>query len=281
MKRIRKKVGIILGIILVALVVAVMFVHMFGGRALKFGIEKAASSTLNVDVTLEDVSFSVLGGWLKLKNLKVGNPEGYEHENLLELGSAEISMNIRSLLSDKIIVKTVKLDNVSLVIEQKEVVRNNLQEILDSLPSPKAAKAQAEKPGKKVQIDKLSVTNTNVKAKLLPIPGRLDTVNLTLAPIEMSNLGHDNKMTIPILVAKILRAIAVGIAEKGGGLLPDDMLGAMTSVLEASGEILKQTGKEFLEKGTDVAKELIEGGKDLGESVTEGLKGLLDPRKKQ
>lgn len=265
----RKIIGIVFAIVLVIFVVVIMLVHSLGGRALKYGIETVGSKTMGVEVTVEDVSFSIVGGWLKLKNLKVANPEGYQHENLLEIGSGEVELSVKSLLSDKIIIESVRLDNVTLVIEQKELIRNNLQEVLESLPTAEEEKAESEAAGsKKVHIDKLSITGTVVKVKLLPIPGRADTVELTLGPIEMTDMGQDDKMTPAILVAEILRAIAVGVAEKGKDLLPDDMLGSMSSVLEMSGEILKEGGKQ-----------LIERGKDLGESVTEGIKGLFGPKK--
>ena len=274
-KSVKKMLVLPVAVVAFVIVAAVISIHLFGGRALKLGIEKVGTDTLKVDVTVEKVSFSVTGGWLKLKGLKVANPEGYEYENLLELGSGEVEMNIKSLMTDKIVIKNIKLDNVALVIEQKELVHNNLQEILDSLPTPEEEKNQADKPAKIVHVDKLTIDNATVKAKLLPIPGRADTVNLTLDTIEMTDLGQDNKMTPAILVAEILRAIAVGVAEQGRDLLPADMIGAMTSVLEASGKIITETGRQIIDKG----KDLIEGGKDLQKNVTEGLKGLLGPKK--
>jgi hypothetical protein len=258
-KNLKKMLVVPLAVIVLIIIVAVTAIHAFGGRALKLGIEKVGTDTLKVDVTVEKVSFSLTGGWVKLEGLKVANPEGYQHEYLLELGSGEVQMNVKSLLSDKIVIENIKLDNVAVVIEQKELVHNNLQEILDALPSPEEEKTEADKPGKKVHVDKLVIDNATVKAKLLPIPGRADTVNLTLDTIELTDLGQDNKMTPAILVAEVLRAIAVGVAEKGRDLLPDDMIGAMTSVLEASGEIITETGKKILDKGKDVGKDLIEG----------------------
>ena len=261
---------LVIPVAVVAFVViaAVISIHAFGGRALKLAIEKVGSDTLKVDVTVEKVSFSVMGGWLKLKGLKVGNPEGYEYENLLELGSGEVQMNIKSLMTNKIVIENIKLNNVAVVIEQKEIVHNNLQEILDSLPTPEEEKTQGDKPAKKVHVDKLTIDNATVKAKLLPIPGRATAVDFKLDTIEMTDLGQDNKMTPAILVAEILRAVAVGVAQQGRDLLPDDMVGAMTSVLEASGKIIGETGKD-----------VIEGGKDLPKNVTEGLEGLFGPKK--
>ena len=121
-KSVKKMLVLPVAVVAFVIVAAVISIHLFGGRALKLGIEKVGTDTLKVDVTVEKVSFSVTGGWLKLKGLKVANPEGYEYENLLELGSGEVEMNIKSLLSDKIVIENIKLDTVAVVIEQKEIV---------------------------------------------------------------------------------------------------------------------------------------------------------------
>ena len=280
MKKIKRVVVPFIVVLLIVAVGAVVLVQVVGGRALKYGIERVGSNTLKVKVTLDDVSFSILGGKLKLKGLVIANPPGYEYENLLELESGQIDMNIRSLLGKKVTISRLSLDGISLVIEQRDIRGNNLQDILNNLPSSEDAEAEKDDPdARKLHIDKLTVTNTKVIAKLLPLPGRAASIPLKLEPIEMNNLGEDNKLTTAILTAKILKAIALGIAKQGTGLLPDDIIGPMKSVLGKSGEMIMETGKKVLETGKDVGKKLIEGGKDVQKRVTEGLKGLLPGKK--
>jgi len=279
MKKIKRVVVSLIVVLFIVAVGAAVLVKLAGGRALKYGIERAGSDTLKVKVAVEDVSFSILGGQLKLKGLVIANPPDYEYENLLEMESGQIDMNIKSLLGKEVTIRQLNLDGISLVIEQRDIRGNNLQDILNNLPSRREEAAKADPDAKKLHIDKLTITNTTVIAKLLPLPGRAASIPLKLAPIEMTNLGEDNKLTAAILTARILRAIALGIAEQGKGLLPDDIIGPMKSVLGKSGEMIMETGKKVLDTGTDVAKDLIEGGKDIQKSVTEGLKGLLPGKK--
>ena len=83
-----------------------------------------------------------------------------------------------------------------LTIEQKGLT-NNLKEILDSLPKPEDEPADKEpedekkdkKPGKKLHIDTLEITNVTVRAKLLPIPGKSDTIEFPLPKIMMTDVG--------------------------------------------------------------------------------------------
>ena len=268
MKKIKRIVVVLVAVLLIVVVGASVLVQVAGGRALKYGIETVGSSTLKVKVTVADVSLSILGGKLKLKGLVIANPPDYEYENLLELESGEIDMNIKSLLGKTVTIRNLNLDGISLVIEQRDIRGNNLQDILNNLPSSKDAEVEADPDARKLHIDKLTITNTTVIAKLLPLPGRAASIPLELDTIEMNNLGEDNKMTTAILTAKILKAIAVGIAEQGTGLLPDDIIGPMKSVLGKSGEMIMETGKKVLE-----------GGKDIQKRVTEGLKGLLPGKK--
>ena len=279
MKKIKRVVVSLIVVLLIVAVGAVVVVHLAGGRALKYGIEKVGSDTLKVKVAVDDVSFSILRGKLKLKDLVIANPPDYEYENLLEMESGQIDMNIKSLLGNTVTVRNLNLDGISLVIEQRDIRGNNLQDILNNLPASADAEAKDDPDTKKLHIDKLTITNTTVTAKLLPLPGRAASIPLKLAPIEMTNLGEDNKMTTAILTARILKAIALGIAEQGKGLLPDDIIGPMKTVLGKSSEMIIETGRKVLETGKDVGKDLIEGGKDIQKSVTEGLKALLPGKK--
>lgn len=259
---------IIVSILVVLLVVVagvVILAGVFGDRALKLGIETAATKALNVGVSVEDVSLSILGGSVELENLVINNPPGYEHEHLLELGSAKIDVDIRSLMSDTVNIKSIMFDEVSLVIEQKDLIRtNNLQEILKSLGSGQEDKEPAEAkdkaPGKQLHIDELEISNITVKVKLLPLPGRADTITLKLDPIKMTDLGKGSKLDTAKLTGKVLAAIAAGVAEQGADILPEDVIGPIKSVFGESGKVLIETGKG-----------LLEGGKD----VTDALKGLF------
>jgi hypothetical protein len=272
MKAVRKILFIILCVIITLVVCITVFIHLFGNSLLKTGIETAASKTLNVGVDIADMDFSILGGKVSFQNLIIDNPPGYKHEKLLEVGDARIAVTIGSLLKDTVNIKEIILDNVDVVLEQRGVTSNNLQDIIKSIPKgdegPEDAK---EKPAKKLHIDNLELTNITVKAKLLPVPGKADTVTLKLNPIRMTDLGSDNKLDTAKLTGKILLAITTGVAEQGVGLLPDDLTNAMKTTLGITADL----GKAAAEGG----KKLLEGGADAGKGLLDGVKGLLKPKK--
>jgi uncharacterized protein involved in outer membrane biogenesis len=271
MIRFLKRLRFILLAILVLVVVGVILVYFFAGRALKIGIEAAATKTLNVGVSIDDVDLSVLRGKLGLQNLVINNPPGYQHKKLLELKDAKVEVNVRSLLSDVVNIREIKLDGVNVVLEQRGVSGNNLQDVINSIPTKD--KKESEPSGKKLHIDNLEISAAMVKVKLLPLPGRADTISLKLKPIRMTNLGSDNKLDTAALSGKILLAIAGGVAEQGVGVLPNDIVDTMKLTLDKTIDL----GKAASEGGG----KLIDVGKDAGKEIIKGLEGLLKPKKEE
>ena len=264
-------------IVLVVLVVVIaLAVNIFGDQALKAGVETGASKAMKVDVTLNDISLGILAGKLNMNELVVNNPEGYQNPTFIELGHGFVDLNTKSLLSDTIEIDTMQFDNIKLTIEQKGLT-SNLKEILNNLPKTESTEeepATEEKAGKKLLIKQLDINGIEVKAKLLPVPGRADTVTLKINPIHMENIGSDEDIDMPKLVTKIILAIAGGIAGQGKDLLPMDMINSI-------GDQLGEQGKKILEAGQNVGTGIIEGGKDIGKEATDALKGLNPFKKKE
>ena len=289
MKKLRKTLSIVLSAIVILFVIIAVAVSLFANNALGVAIETAATKALNVGVSVSEVDLSILRGGLGIENLVINNPPGYQHDTLLELTKGGVTVNARSLLSDVVNIKDVTLDGVNVVLEQRGVSGNNLQDIIKGLP---AKEKQKSKPaGKKLHIDRLEVTNIRVNVKLLPVPGKLDTLTVKLAPITMTDLGGADDLDTVALSRKLLLAIAGGIAEQGAGLLPDEMLGSIASELGKLGalpDVLVKQGGKILEVGTDatqagkaIGEGVIKGAEDVGKGITEGLKGLLKKEDKK
>jgi hypothetical protein len=270
-KKIVMKFVVIPIVVLLLVLVAAFF--LVGNTLIKKGIETAGSKTLGVQVTVKSVNLSLLRGRVGIKGLVIKNPPGYANDTLLELGEGVVNLNVGSLLGDPIKIELVKLDGTKLTMEQKGLT-NNLKEILDKLPrEEEQAQQKPQEKGKNLNISKLEITNTNVKVKLLPIPGKSDTVSMNIDPIVMTNLGSDKKLKMGELVARILGAIAAGIAKQGVGLLPDDMVSGIGSALGKTAELGKAA--------TQGSKKLLDGTTGAGKNVVEGIGGLLGGKKEQ
>lgn len=265
MSKVSKVIFTIISIIVIVVIVAVVAVGLFADAALKAAIESAGSKALNVKVSVEDADLSIMAGKLGLQNLVIDNLPGYQHPRLLDLQNARIAVKLRSLTSDVVRISDISLDGVKIVVEQKGL-SNNLQDIIKAMSSRAESTGKAEPTGKKLHIDNLKITNVTAMVKLLPVPGKADTVTLKLSPIKMTDLGSDDKLDTAELSGRILLAIAEGVAEQGVGILPKNMVDTMKSTLDKTFDL----GKATSEKG----QELMNVGKELFE-------GLLKPKKKE
>jgi len=254
---------VLIGILVLIVVVSLLF-SLFGDKLIRTAIETGGKKALQVDVRLANISTSLLRGKVELNDLEIDNPEGYQHESFMKIGHAYMNLNTSSLLSDTVEMETIKLDNIHLTIEQKGTT-NNLKKILNNLPEPEPTepepeekpKPTEEKPGKKFRIKVLEINNVEVKAKLLPVPGRADTVTLRIKPIRLENLGSEEDIDMAALTSKIVTAISKGIAEQGTDVLPMDMIDSL-------GDELKKQGEELLKVGKDIGKEATDAIKDIG-----------------
>jgi len=244
-------------LILVALIVAA--VNLFADHAVRAGIETAATKTLNVEVSVSDVDLSIMAGKLVLQNLSIGNPPVYQHDKLLILRNTEIEVEAKSLLSDVVNIRQIRIDHIDVIIEQHSVSENNLHDVLQTA-------SEITDEWKKLRIDNLEISDITVKVDLMTNSGQTEPITLVLSPIRMTNLGRDNKMDIAALLKKIIFAIADSVVEEGIGVLPTDIVGTMTSTLS---------------KTINLGTRIMEGKEDIGREITEGLKSLLKPGKEE
>jgi hypothetical protein len=220
------------------------------------------------------VSLSIFTGNVTVSGLKIANPTGYKFEHVLEANSISVTTSIGGLLSNPVEIKTITIDGLTMVIEQKGMT-NNISDILKAMPKPRQAETNTAEPaknGKSVHIASVDMTNIGITAKLLPLPGKSGALTLKIPSLHLSNLGG-NKSSLGEVIGKIFAAISAEIAAKGAGILPSDMTGSI------------QDAGKTLESATENIKGLLKpSSKDANSSNTQDmgnkLKGLFDKKKK-
>ncbi|MDD5011044.1 MAG: AsmA family protein [Phycisphaerae bacterium] len=247
-------------VIVVFLAVVVGLISIDG--ILKSAIQTAIKKQLNVDASVSKVNLNIISGTVRISDLKIGNPPGYQFERILETKSIMVKTSLGSLLSDPIEIEQIKIDGIAVVLEQKGL-SSNLNDILKSMPEkPKTEPAKAKKDGKGVHITSVDINDISVTAKLLPIPGKSDAVTLKIASLHLSNIGGE-KSSLSDNVKKIFTEIANAIATEGTNILPSDMVGP-----------IQENVAKSLESVGEMTKEAEKGVKD----ATKALKGLFQKK---
>jgi hypothetical protein len=194
-----KKILLSIGIgLLVLIIVAVIIVGLFLGKLVKAGVERVGPKITQTTIAVDAVDLSLLTGSASVKNLVVGSPEGYKAPNAISVGLAAVSVSPMSVLSDKIVVKSVRVESPEITFEGS-LSGNNLSKIMDNVngvaknggpESTDKTAAASSKPGKKIEVDDFLITGAKVHGTLILFGGKEVTIpSLLLPDIHLTDLG--------------------------------------------------------------------------------------------
>ena len=128
-----KKIFLFLVILVIAATAAIYFL---GAKALNKGIKNAVETVgpqiTQTAVRLDTVDLSVLSGKGTLKGLYIGNPEGFQSENMFALGQIDIAVDTASLFGDTIIIEKIYIQKPEISYE-KTLMSSNMKQLLKNI----------------------------------------------------------------------------------------------------------------------------------------------------
>jgi len=259
-------------VLIVLLLLAAVGVHFFLDSAIKRGVETVGPKVTKVDVKLGGVSLSLLSGSGKIKGLVIGNPPGFKTPSAINVGTAGLKLQPKSLLGDKVIIESVSVDGPEVTLENQLTSINlkkilaNLQESAGAPGEKKPAEPSANEPGanKKLQVNDFLIKNGKVHVSVnTPIGSQSATV--ALPEIHLKDLGTGPEGITPVELAQlVLKEIIEYSLKEGEKVVADIAKGAQYS----TGDITKQLGTNVLGSSNTLDK----AAKGLGDLLNKGKK---------
>jgi len=255
---------LIRGLIVVAilLIVAVVAIGMSLNSAIKKGIETFGPQVTGVAVTVDSVDLSIFNGKSTIKQLVVGNPEGYKTPEAMSLGLASVAVAPGSIFSDKVVVKSIRIEAPQVTFEfgpggsNLQRIQKNLEAFSGGGSTNTAQPAQTEtKPGKKLQVDEIIVMGGKVTIGASALGGSV--LEAPLPEIELKSLGQGPEGITGaelghVILAKIneeaLKAYGDKLAEAGAKALQNLSNNATNTVNEAASNALNKLNKFLIPK---------------------------------
>jgi len=261
---------LILAAALVAVVLLAAVAVASIGRLAKTAIETVGPRVLQVPVSVDDVDVSIRQGSFSFSGFRVGNPEGFSSPNSFAVARARVQADLRTLLSDVVVVPLVEVDKPEVTLEF-DGTRTNLGEILKTLQALRQREAEGlEEPGRKVRIGLIRITGARVSVAGLP-GGQ--GISFPLPDVTIEDLQAGGEPRSPAEVAtRMLESLYAETVKAGQKLLPAEQLGALKAQTEQFAREAGSMAAETLEEGQKAI-----GGK-LGEAagkVQDRLKGIL------
>src|SRR5438046_1333836 len=107
----------IVGIVLVLGIIAVVVVALNLDRIVKRSVEPYGPQITKVNVKRDACHVGLLTGSASIKELVVGNPPGYKSPQAISVGEASVAVKPSSILSPKIVVRSVKVESPQVTFE--------------------------------------------------------------------------------------------------------------------------------------------------------------------
>jgi len=221
----------------------------------KSAIESVGSSLTGTPVRVEAVKISPREGTGELQGFSVGNPAGFKSPTAIKAGSVALSINIKSLRQDKLVVPSIKMSAPEITFEGG-LKGNNLSALLEQVqkgsdPAQKPVEKKESNTQKKLQVDEILITGAKVNVGATILGGT--AVSLVLPDIQITKLGQGPEgITAGEISEKILRIL-------------------LEKTLEATAKNLQAVGKQ-LKDGVSV---IPGAGTNAVEAVGKGLKNIF------
>ena len=266
--------GGILAVVVIAIVGIFIYVYSNLDSIVKDAVEKYGPQYTGVAVKLDKVELSPENGQGKLSGLMIGNPKGYKTDAAFRLGSIAMVIDIKSLTSDTIVIKSIAIDAPDVTYEfgdggsNIDVIGKNVEKAAGGSGGGAAEKKPAasgkKEPEKKMIVESLVITNGKVSVSHPLLSGK--KIGSALPTIRLKDIGKNKKdgASPAEVVAKVMDALEKQIGSAVGASGVNNMLkdlgkgaeGAVKGIIEGAGGGAK--GVEDAAKGAgDTLKNLF------------------------
>jgi uncharacterized protein involved in outer membrane biogenesis len=223
----KKRIVPILLIFAGLLVVVAVAGFLFLGTIVKAGVQKGGPYITKVPVTLDAANISVLDGSGQLKGFIMGNPQGFKAPQSVRVGSIAMKLEPGSLLAEKMIVRSVRVEAPEITYEAA-FGGSNIGKILENIQAVASqSKSNPEQPGskKKLQVDEFVITGAKLNVTASVLGGQ--TATLALPEIRLSNLGQGpegitatelSAMAFSQVVEAAAKAVTANAVKLGGNV---------------------------------------------------------------
>lgn len=229
-------------------------------------VETSAPRVTGTKVSLASSSISLFSGEGSLNGLVVMNPRGFRSPSAIEFGSLAVTLDIDSLTTDTIVVKSIDVAEPAITFEPGGKAGSNLQQLVQNVKASGKQGEVDEKPekkdeeGAKVIIDRVTITRGKVIYHVITTLSETP-VSAELPKIELTGIGRDTGgVSAEQGITTVLEEILTAASEIGAGSL-DEVKDKLTIEARMRVDELEQKA------GADAAQALEQGAGSFGNKV--------------
>ena len=254
---------ILLALIIIAVVALVLSIDALIVK----GVTTFVPPITKTSVELGAVHTSLFNGTASIHNFKLGSPQGFQ-STLFSLGEVSVAVDLKSLRTDTIIVKEIRISDVKAAFEFS-TQGTNISALLKNLESAtasetkKSAPATKKEPAKKGASKKVIIKKIIFEQGALTVAAYGNEIDVPLPNVTMTDIGadkKDNKNAVQVFAEVVSRYSKA----------------VLTAATTAATNLVKG-GQELIGKGLGKAQEGVTKGLNKAqEGVAKGLGAVTD-----
>ena len=215
------------------------------------GVRSVGPHLTQTKVDVDSVKLSPRTGTGTIRNLVVGNPAPYQEPFAIRLGEGSLTLDPASLTTDKVIVRSIRLNAPEINFEGG-LQDNNLKKLVANMSRFTASEKSSATEGgssKKLQVDEVSINDARINVKLTGVAALAGAgTSVAIPNIRLANLGSGPEGITPAALSEailneIVRQVGPAVASKIGGLQPAAMEAIRGSASKAAGDAVNQATK--------------------------------------
>ena len=286
MKKALKIIGWIVGISLALILLLLLLSPFWLGQTAGMVANAVVPGITGTDFNVEKIRINPYTGTLRVEKLRLANPKGYDAEDAVSLDLLSVKLSLCSVLGSTIKIQDVTLESPYVSYLDANGT-NNFEAILANVTAgkteeekPKEEKPEAEEgEGKKVMIDRLSISGTRVRYGMITLP--VPTIVLTGLGASQGGVTFESvglEVWEKIKGSFVSAGGAIGGALKALGSGTSDLIGNITG--GDAGNNVSEGAKKTVDAVGDGAKKatetVSEGTKKAAETISDGAKKAAD-----
>lgn len=253
-------IGKLLLAILILLIIAIVAIYFYLGSVVKWGVEKYVPPITGTKVTVGSVNISLLKGTFNIKNLVIGNPNGFNSEKAISVGRIYVKMDVKSLTKPTIVIPEILIDQpqagieattrqgLNLIALKKNVDRYLAESAQNATTQKTTDKKEAEK---KVVIGSLNITNSSVKMFAFN-----QDMTVPLPNISKKNIGKSSSRTISQSIAEVLNVFTIDAVRNYAKAIENASKEVASKTVDATKNAVK-AGSDGIKKGVNSLKNMF------------------------
>ncbi|MFU8812804.1 MAG: hypothetical protein ACNA78_07535 [Balneolaceae bacterium] len=208
----------LIGVLLALTAVIIGILYFSFQSIIVSGIEQNGSEMTGTPVTVSAVTINPLSGRGTIRGLTIANPDGYTQELAVEVDEIAISIDVWSLFSDHVLVRSLIVRSPSIMVEQ-QLPNNNLREILRHIQNLEFG----ETSNRQLTIEQFLLVDGRVG--LLTEVGSDRQAEVEISRIELEGIGTGSNASAEHVIQIIAEAIGEealeGALQRGGQQIRD------------------------------------------------------------